>query len=335
MADAPAHHGAPAHPGSGKKSGTVDILGHPVKKSTALAGGLAAAAVVIIAIMRKRSAAQAADSSAAASGLVTDPAGNQCSTLNPDTGYCPGTPADVNASAGLSAGAALSSESGGGLSGGGGYYYEPTSTATGTSSTGSAVPAFTDNASWAQYAETALGSNGGDAIAAALAKYLSGQPVTTDQQTTIEEAIAIANYPPVAGGSGNPPGMTLSAASASTSTTGTTTAAGGTTSTATGTGSAATGTTTKTGTGSTTAALSKVTGGKAVTTANGATVTWTATGPATSWQVTINGPNENGKQAVVKKPEAVYSGLLSGHNYTVSVQPLPSGTGGLIEVKTK
>lgn len=200
MADAPSSSSPPKAP---KAGGTIDVLGHPVKKTTALAAGAAGAGVIIIAIIRKRSAAQQAAASSA--GTVTDPAGNQCATLDPSTGYCPGTAADASAqqAAAISSGADTAGASGGG----GGYYYQPP--ATGTSATGSAVPTFTDNASWGQYVETALGSNGEDATAAAIAKYLSGQPVTEAQQTTIEEAIAIANYPPVTGPNGDPPSMTL------------------------------------------------------------------------------------------------------------------------------
>jgi hypothetical protein len=201
MADTP-EHAPPAH----KAAKTIDIAGHKVKQSTALlgAGGVAVIAVVII---RKRSATSAAAAAGTAAALVTDPAGNQCASLDPSTGYCPGTAADTAAqqAAAVNSSADDADIDGGG--GGSGYYYEPATT--GTSPTGSAVPAFTDNASWGQYVETALGSNGSDAIAAAIAKYLSGQPVTSAQQTTIEEAIAIANYPPVTGANGDPPSMTL------------------------------------------------------------------------------------------------------------------------------
>jgi hypothetical protein len=152
---------------------------------------------------RKKQAAAAAPGA-----MISDPAGNQCSALNPATGYCPGTQADIAAQ--QSAAAGLSSASVPGVAGGGGYYYTPP---TGTSNTGSAVPTFTDNASWAQYVETALGSSGADATAAAIAKYLSGQPVTSDQQTIIEEAIALANKPPVAGANGDPPSINLTASS--------------------------------------------------------------------------------------------------------------------------
>jgi hypothetical protein len=206
MADAPAHQ-APHKAGK-----TIDIAGHKVKQSTALlaAGGVIVVGVVIV---RKRSAGSATAASTT-SALVTDPAGNQCATLDPATGYCPGTAADTSAQQAAAIGSSANYGAAGG--GGGSYYVPPT---TGVSGTGSAVPAFQDNASWGQYVETALGSNGSDAIAAAIAKYLSGQPVTEAQQTTIEEAIALANTPPVTGTNGDPPSMTLIPAPVSTGTT--------------------------------------------------------------------------------------------------------------------
>lgn len=73
---------------------------------------------------------------------------------------------------------------------------------------------FTSNAQWAQYAEQFMGSNGNDSISAAIGKYITGQPVTSDQQSTIEQAIAIAGYPPVAGPEGYPPAMHVSSPSA-------------------------------------------------------------------------------------------------------------------------
>lgn len=225
MADT-AHPTPPAKPAAG----TIDIGGHKVKKSTAYLAGAAGAGVIVIAVMRKRSAASAAAASTA-SALVTDPAGNQCATLDPATGYCPGTAADTAAQQAAAVGSSADYADAGGGGGGSGYYYTPPTT--GTSGTGSAVPAFQDNASWGQYVETALGSNGSDAIAAAIAKYLSGQPVTEAQQTTIEEAIALANTPPVTGTNGDPPSMTLLSAPASTGTTSTTSTTGtGTTSAA-------------------------------------------------------------------------------------------------------
>ena len=54
---------------------------------------------------RKNTAAGASGAQA----IVTDPAGNTCSTLNPDTGYCPGTPQDTAAVAQLGQGSATGS----------------------------------------------------------------------------------------------------------------------------------------------------------------------------------------------------------------------------------
>jgi hypothetical protein len=314
MADTPAH---PAH------GGTVNILGHPVKKQTALIAGAAGVVVIIVAVERKRAAAAAGASPAA---LVSDPAGNQCSALNPATGYCPGTAADTAAQQATADGlSSASTDDLAGGSSGGGYYYTPPVTGTGTSGTGSAVPAFTDNASWGQYVETALGSNGSDAVAAAIAKYLSGQPVTEAQQTTIEEAIAIANYPPVTGPNGDPPSMTLLSSSTGTSSSGTSssgTSSSGTSSS--GTSSAGT--------------SSSVSGGHVVSvTSTGAVIAWTPHGPAKSWKVTRVGSPPTGGPVTdtVGIPQATYRGLNAGHNYEVTVQPLPSGQSGVIHFLTK
>jgi fibronectin type III domain protein len=182
---------------------TVNILGRPVKKNTAVILGIAGAGVIAVAVYRKKKTAAGTGSTTAAAGAVTDPDGNSCASLNPATGYCPGTPGDIAAQQAASAYAGGLS---GGVAAGGASYFEPTGT-----SSGATVPVFLDNGSWAQYAEQALGSNGADAIAAAIAKYLSGQAVTSDQQTIIEEAIAIANYPPVPGSAGFPPSVKLTA----------------------------------------------------------------------------------------------------------------------------
>ena len=62
----------------------------------------------------------------ASTALVTDPAGNTCSTLNPDTGYCPGTAEDTAAIAAL--GQAGSTSSGNGTPAGGNSGTAPTDT---------------------------------------------------------------------------------------------------------------------------------------------------------------------------------------------------------------
>jgi len=198
MADAPAGGGG----------GTVSIGGKPVKKTTLYIAGALGVGVIGFAIYEKRKNAAAA--AAPATGLVTDPAGNQCSALDPNSGYCPGTAADVAyQQSGQSGLAGLS----GGSSVGGGYAY-PVTPGQGISTPGSVVPTFTDNASWAQYVEAYMVQNlGGDAntIGNALGKYITGQQVTSDQQAIIEQAIAYGNYPPVQGTGGFPPSIRLSA----------------------------------------------------------------------------------------------------------------------------
>lgn len=63
----------------------------------------------------------------------------------------------------------------------------------------------TTNAQWGQQAEAALGSSGHDSIAAALGKYLTGATITPTQYQTVQEAIAVMGYPPVAGTNNYPP----------------------------------------------------------------------------------------------------------------------------------
>ena len=67
---------------------------------------------------------------------------------------------------------------------------------------------FTSNAEWASYAEQQLmGVVDPTALSAALGVYLTGRPASTDQVSLIDQAIAIAGYPPVAGPGNNPPGI--------------------------------------------------------------------------------------------------------------------------------
>lgn len=69
---------------------------------------------------------------------------------------------------------------------------------------------FTSNAQWAQAVEdylvnTVHGGENADVIGAALGKYLTGQPLTSDQVVIVQQAIAFGGYPPVNGPSGHPP----------------------------------------------------------------------------------------------------------------------------------
>jgi hypothetical protein len=185
---------------------TVNVAGKKIPKTEAYAGAAVVVGVIAYAVIQKRKNAAAASQSGSPGGQFTDPAGNVCSAPNPETGFCPGTPEDISATEQLSSGSTDY-----GLAGGTGY--NPGYGSGGGINTGSGVPTFTDNASWAQYCEQMLGSSGSDATAAAIAKYLNGQSLTETQVTTVEEAIAIGNYPPVSGAGGYPPSMHVSAGS--------------------------------------------------------------------------------------------------------------------------
>jgi hypothetical protein len=102
-------------------------------------------------------------------GLVTDPAGNQCSAVDPATGYCPGTPQDLAALAGTASGTVPSS---------------PTSSAP------------TTNSAWLQDALTVLPGGDSSANEAALAGVLGGLTVTTAQKNIFLEAVGLVGQPP-------------------------------------------------------------------------------------------------------------------------------------------
>jgi hypothetical protein len=80
------------------------------------------------------------------------------------------------------------------------YGYGPAPTPTGQTTP-------TTNAQWGQDAEAAMGSTGNDNIAAAIAKYLAGSPVTADQQLIVQEALAVVGPVPVPSPDGYPPKM--------------------------------------------------------------------------------------------------------------------------------
>lgn len=71
------------------------------------------------------------------------------------------------------------------------------------------------NAGWAGAAESYLtGQTGADpaTVAAALGKYITGQTLSTADQSIVEQAIAFEGYPPTAGANGYPPSMHMSPA---------------------------------------------------------------------------------------------------------------------------
>jgi hypothetical protein len=195
--------------------GTVKLPGiGPVKKKTALIVGVGAPFLVLgVWWYRQRKASGAGTAAAAAGGMVTDPAGYQCATLNPATGYCPGTQADLNAQ---SIGAVNAGNAGEGLNG---YYYG----AGGVPGTMPGPGNFADNAEWVQYVIAYESDNGLNpnvaAVTVSLGLYVAGSPVTASQQADIETAISIAGQPPIPGASGFPPGINLQTTGSGTGTT--------------------------------------------------------------------------------------------------------------------
>jgi hypothetical protein len=176
--------------------GTMKTPFGEVKKSTAaLVGGV----VVIGGVLYWRHTQQVNAANAAATAAAANSAANQTGVdntqIDPATGFPYGSAEDEQA---------LASQQGIGYTpwgyGGGG---------TGTTGT-TGGPPFTSNAQWASYAESVMGSTGTDATAAALGHYLAGfNPITPDEQTLIDEAIAIAGPVPVPGTDGYPPSIHL------------------------------------------------------------------------------------------------------------------------------
>lgn len=185
-------------------------LAGEVKKSTALIGGGAIVAIVVYVYIRNRRA-----SAASTTGTVTDPAGNVCAALNPQSGYCPNTAEDQQ----YLAQQASSFPSGGGFPVGPNFVtdaqgnqciaLDPATGLCPVGGTGSTK--ITTNAEWVQEAERLLGNT--PTVQAALGYALSGQPVTQAQKLIFEEAIGLTGmsppegYPPlnVVGGQHHPP----------------------------------------------------------------------------------------------------------------------------------
>lgn len=180
--------------------------------------------VVIVYVRKKKSAASSASTASTATGaLVTDPAGNQCATLDPNSGYCPGSPEDT-------AYQAQSTGSYSGLGYGGGIGYPGVSSAglvtdpagnqcaavdpatgycpgtpedtaaggttgavtTGTGATGATV---STNSDWLQEALSVVPGNS-STVQTALASVLGGLTVTTAQKNLFLEAVGILGQPP-------------------------------------------------------------------------------------------------------------------------------------------
>lgn len=180
-----------------------------------------------------------------------------------------------------------------------------TGTSSGTNAT-TGAQTYADNNTWGIAAINYLVGLGIDATTAnqAIQQYLSSQSLTTAEQGDVNLAIQRLGPPPSLPGpvTTSPPPVT-------------TPPGGG-------------------GGGGAGNKPSTVSNGHVVSLNNNdAVIAWDHAGPATSWRVTRIGPG--GTQTnVVSVPQATYSGLQAGHNYEVTVQPLPTGQSGVIHFLT-
>lgn len=178
-----------------------------VPKGWLIAVGGGSIVVVGYVWWRHKTAASSATTSttapAAATGTSGDPYPADGTTGNP------GDPNSTDPETGMTYGDEQLYGAGGyGTGGYGGYGPYGTGGGTGGGTTGQGPGSFTSNADWATYAEQQLaGTVDPTALSAALGVYLTGRPASSDQVSLIDQAIAIAGYPPVAGPGNNPPGI--------------------------------------------------------------------------------------------------------------------------------
>jgi hypothetical protein len=196
----------------------------------AVAAGVVIVVVVVIRKKNSAAAAAAAPAVSSAAGMVSDPAGNQCVALDPNSGYCPGSPEDVAFQESASGASYAASGYGGdigypgtGASAAGlGLTTDPAgnvcvsvnpatgycpgspqdqaaqqsgsaTSATGTTTTGGAP---TSNSQWMSDALAVLPGGSSSANEAALAGVLGGLTVTTAQKNIFLEAVGLEGQPP-------------------------------------------------------------------------------------------------------------------------------------------
>jgi hypothetical protein len=280
-----------------------------IDKKYAIGGGLAAIAIVVIVVVRKKAQSSAANATttagtpAGAGNMVTDPAGNQCSVLDPNSGYCPGTAEDLQYQQDQTL--ASSSLAGGGDSpyGGGNEYsgYDAAGYPLGsqadlawqqeqqtgtTTTTGTSASGITTNSEWIT---DALSELPGDSTTnqTALISVFGGITVTTAQKDIYNEAVGVLGPPPVA-----PPPIKTSDTSSQP-------------------GSG----------GVTNAAVSGL--HVASTTTSSVSLAWNRTPRATSYNIQTQG----GPTITVAGTSATITGLKAGTHYTFNVAAKPSTSG--------
>jgi len=180
--------------------------GLKLKKNVAIILGVSGAGIAAYVLYQKRQANSSATDTTTGTG-----------DIDPQTGFAYGSPEDQAALAGL-AGSTLPTANNASFVGGQIIGYDQFgnpiygSGAGGFGGSGFGGPGgFSSNAQWTQAAESLMGSTGADAIAAALGKYLLGTPLTDDQVTIVQQAIAAEGMPPVPGPDGFPPSFRTAA----------------------------------------------------------------------------------------------------------------------------
>lgn len=199
---------------------TVNLFGSQVKKGYVIAGGLVVVVAAGYGWYKNKKSGTGTAANAATPATPSAPAtGGYAGDPYPPDGTV-GNPSDPN-STDPASGQTYGDEAGGFASGygygtgpgydyygAGGSYYPP--------GVNGGTPTYTTNGQWAQAAETYLVQTvGADAntVAAALGKYVTGQPVTGAQDVVIEQAIAFVGYPPQNGPEGYPPNIQTQASS--------------------------------------------------------------------------------------------------------------------------
>jgi len=192
---------------------TINLFGSQVKRGYVIAGGAVVAAAIGYGWWKNRHQAPANTAAAATPSTPGTPAGG---SYPPDgTTGDPSDPYSTDPSTGQTYGSEGQFAGGYGLPGGvGGYGYGGGYDGYGTSAyppgTTGGVAQYTTNGQWAQATEDYLVNTVGASatvVAAALGKYITGQALTSDQVSVVEQAIAFSGSPPVNGVDGYPPNM--------------------------------------------------------------------------------------------------------------------------------
>lgn len=176
---------------------TVNVPGLGATNKYFVYGGLGVVGVLAVMYFRNHKANAATSSTAlsAPSGGTGDQFPSDGTTGNPNDPY------SIDPLTGITYGDESQS---GGIGGGGGGFFNVGQTTYPSTTT------FTNNAQWSQYAENFLTGSSGmqpGTVSNALGAYITGHSVTAAQEAIINDAIAFAGYPPVAGPGNFPPSI--------------------------------------------------------------------------------------------------------------------------------